>query len=99
MNFSNASTSTSVHIIFIILKKTPAYTVYYKCHFSGKMFITLPPSPLLNVFKANDDNSTLNCPPPPFPYKKIMDLKTNTKLIRNWYIYILKLKFWVSSMI
>lgn len=49
MNLSNASTSTSVHIIQT--KKNPAYTVYYKYHFSGKMFITLPPSPLLKVLK------------------------------------------------
>lgn len=69
MNLSNASTSTSVHIIQT--KKNPAYTVYYKYHFSGKMFITLPRSiSPFESFKAYDDNNTLNCPPPPLPYKK-----------------------------
>lgn len=76
-----------------------AYTVYYKYHFSGKIFYNFASISPFESFKANDDNNTLNCPHPPFPYKKIMDLKTNIKLIRNWYIYILKLKFWVSSMI
>lgn len=69
MNLSNASTSTSVHIIQT--KKNPAYTVYYKYHFSGKMFITLPRSiSPFESFKAYDDNNTLNCPPPPFHIKK-----------------------------
>lgn len=69
----------------------------YKCHFSGKMFITLPPSPLLNVFKANYDNNTLN-PPPPFHIKNHGSenkYKINMQLV---HIYI-KIKIWVSFIV